>query len=205
MTSLLDMRKEADARVQFSDLFPSLTVREHLERATLRKRLLRCLHGLGTNTGLKRMAVRNADVTYRDRLYVRHRCITADHLRNASARVVHATLAERMAAIWGDATTTCASDAQTFGAWNQNLLTAWHPRYPGPGIVVSWHVEQNARCIYAHLRPCTASEVTPMIQGVLRHCTTMTVERQDVDSHGQSAVAVGRCRLRPCAGKSMKG
>lgn len=195
MTSLLDILKEADARVHFSDLLQSLTAREHLDRATLRKRLLLCLYGLGTNTGLKRMAVGNADVTYRDLLYVRHRFITADQLRNAIARVVNATLEARMATIWGNATTTCASDAKKFGAWNQNLLTEWHPRYPGPGIVVYWHVEKNASCIYSQLRTCTASEVTPMIQGVLRHCTAMTVERQYVDSHAQSEVAFGLCRL----------
>ena len=34
-----------------------------------------------------------------------------------------------------------------------------------------------------------------MIQGVLRHCTEMEVDRQYVDSHGQSAVAFAFCRL----------
>lgn len=195
MTSLLDILKEADARVGFTDLFQSLTVREHLDRETQRKRLLLCLYGLGTNTGLKRMAVGNADVTDRDLLSVRHRFITADHIRNAIAQVVNATLDIRREAIWGSATTTCASDAKKFGAWNQNLLTEWHPRYPGYGVVVYWHVEKNASCIYSQLRTCTASEVTPMIQGVLRHCTMMKVERQYVDSHGQSEVAFGLCRL----------
>lgn len=34
-----------------------------------------------------------------------------------------------------------------------------------------------------------------MIEGVLRHCTEMEVDRQYVDSHGQSAVAFAFCRL----------
>lgn len=34
-----------------------------------------------------------------------------------------------------------------------------------------------------------------MIEGVLRHCTTMEVERNFVDSHGQSEVAFAFCRL----------
>lgn len=34
-----------------------------------------------------------------------------------------------------------------------------------------------------------------MIQGVLRHCTDMEVERQYVDSHGQSSVGFAFCRL----------
>ena len=34
-----------------------------------------------------------------------------------------------------------------------------------------------------------------MIEGVLRHCTAMEVDRQYVDSHGQSAVAFAFCHL----------
>ena len=34
-----------------------------------------------------------------------------------------------------------------------------------------------------------------MIEGVLRHCTDMEVEKQYTDSHGQSEVAFGFCRL----------
>lgn len=49
--------------------------------------------------------------------------------------------AARKAEIWGGGTTACASDSKKFGAWNQNLLTEWHIRYRGPGIMVYWHVE----------------------------------------------------------------
>jgi TnpA family transposase len=34
-----------------------------------------------------------------------------------------------------------------------------------------------------------------MIEGVIRHCTEMAVDRQYVDSHGQSEVAFAFCRL----------
>ena len=34
-----------------------------------------------------------------------------------------------------------------------------------------------------------------MTKGVLRHCTEMAVDRQYVDSHGQSEVAFAFCRL----------
>ena len=34
-----------------------------------------------------------------------------------------------------------------------------------------------------------------MIEGVLRHCTEMEVEKTYVDSHGQSAVAFAFCHL----------
>ena len=56
MTSLLDMVKEADLRLHFTDALKSPTAYETLDRAVLRPRLLLCLHGLGTNAGLQRMA-----------------------------------------------------------------------------------------------------------------------------------------------------
>lgn len=55
LTSLLDIAKEADLRQSFTDRLRSSTAYEALDRAVLRPRLLLCLNGLGTNTGLKRM------------------------------------------------------------------------------------------------------------------------------------------------------
>ena len=90
MTSLLDMLKETDLRVHFSDAFRSATAFESLDRATLQQRLLLCLYGLGTNTGLKRMAIGEHGATYKDLLYVRRRFITKDQLRHAITEVVNA-------------------------------------------------------------------------------------------------------------------
>ena len=56
MTNLLDMVKESDLRLNLTDALKSPTDHENLERQTLRPRLLLCLHGLGTNAGLQRMA-----------------------------------------------------------------------------------------------------------------------------------------------------
>ena len=57
MTSLLDMLKEADLRIGFTDALRTVTDHENLPRSVLQERLLLCLNGIGTNTGLKRMAV----------------------------------------------------------------------------------------------------------------------------------------------------
>jgi Tn3 transposase DDE domain/Transposase len=181
MTNLLDMVNEADARLHFTDVFKSLTGREHLDRETIQKRLLLCLYGLGTNTGLKRMAVGNDDVTYKDLLYIRRRFISCDHLRNAITQIVNAILSARQEDIWGEATTTCASDSKKFSAWAQNLVTEWHARYHGPGIVIYWHVEKKATCIYSQLKTCSSSEVAAMITGVIHHCSQMEIDKQFVD------------------------
>ena len=195
MTNLLDMLKEADLRIGFTDAFHTVTDHENLSRAVLQERLLLCLHGLGTNTGLKRMAAGQAAITYKDLLYVCRRFIIREHLREAVARVVNATLRVRRPLIWGHGTTACAADAKQFGAWDQNLMAEWHTRYGGRGVMIYWHVERKSTCIYSQLKTCSSSEVAAMIEGVLRHCTEMEVEKTYVDSHGQSAVAFAFCSL----------
>ena len=195
MTSLLDILKETELRVGFTEVFRSPTAYENLDRDILRERLLLSLHGLGTNTGLKRMSAGQQDTRYKDLLYVRRRFITKEHIREAITRVVNATFRVRLPEIWGEATTACASDSKKFAAWDQNLMTEWHLRYGGRGVMIYWHVERKSACIYSQLKTCSSSEVAAMIEGVLRHCTEMEVEKNYVDSHGQSEVAFAFCRL----------
>jgi TnpA family transposase len=166
-----------------------------LERRTLQRRLLLCLYALGTNAGLKRVAAGDQGENYRDLLYVRRRYLSREGLREAIVQVVNAIFQARNPDLWGEATTACASDSKKFAAWDQNLLTEWHIRYRGPGIMVYWHVEKKSVCIYSQVKSCSSSEVAAMIEGVLRHCTEMTVEKNYVDSHGQSEVAFAFCRL----------
>ncbi len=195
MTSLLDMVKETDLRLGFSEALKSPTAYEALDRAMLQPRLLLCLHGLGTNAGLQRMAGLQSGVTARDLAYVRRRYLTTDGLRRAIAIVTNGTLHARNPTIWGDGTTACAADSKHFGAWDQNLTTQWHVRYGGRGIMIYWHVERKSLCIHSQIKSPSSSEVASMIEGVVHHCTEMEVDRQYVDSHGQSTIAFAFCRL----------
>ena len=196
MTSLLDIVKETDLRLGFTDALGSPTAYETLDRGELRPRLLLCLYGLGTNTGLRRLdAARDGGPSYRDLTYARRRYLTPDRLREAIATVTNGTLRVRDPAIWGEGTTACASDSKHFGAWDQNLTTQWHVRYGGRGVMIYWHVERNSLCIHSQLKSPSSSEVASMIEGVLRHCTEMAVDRQYVDSHGQSVVAFAFTKL----------
>ncbi|NJL52068.1 MAG: Tn3 family transposase [Hydrococcus sp. SU_1_0] len=188
-TSLLDILKETDLRVDFTRKFKSMGTREILDRETLQKRLLLCLFGMGTNTGLKRINTGIDGENYQDLIYVRRRYIHKDQLRSAIAEIVNATFEIRLPHIWGEGTTTCASDSKHFGAWEQNLITQYHLRYGGRGVMIYWHVEKNSTCIYSQLKTCSSSEVSAMINGVLKHCTSMEVKKNYVDSHGQSEVA----------------
>ena len=195
MTSLLDIIKEVDFRVGFTDSFQSLTGQERLPRPEIQKRLLLCLFGLGTNTGLTSVSMGNHGVSYANLQYIRRRFVDKDALRQAISQVINATLAIRQPEIWGETTTWCASDSKQFVAWNQNLLTQWHKRYHKAGVMVYWHVTKQALCIHSQLKAPSSSEVASMIEGVLRHCTDMQVDRNYVDTHGQSEVAFAFCHL----------
>lgn len=195
MTSLLDMLKETALMTNFPDLFTSVASRERIPRDVLHRRLLLCLYGLGTNTGFKRLPSADPGTTESDLRYVRSRYIHKEQLRNAIAHVANAIFEIRRADIWGEGTTACASDSKKFGAWNQNLLTEWHIRYRGPGIMIYWHVERKSTCIYSQLKSCSSSEVAAMIEGLLRHCTDAEIEKNYVDTHGQSEVAFAFCHL----------
>src|SRR6478736_6013604 len=84
------------------------------------------------------------------------------------------------------------------GIWKRDRLghRARSRLYHFGGIELSaWHVERKSACIYSQLKTCSSSEVAAMIEGVLRHCTEMEIEKNYVDSHGQSEVAFAFCRL----------
>ncbi|MBD2311078.1 Tn3 family transposase [Desertifilum sp. FACHB-1129] len=195
MTSLLDILKETDLRVGFTEQFHSVASRETLDRKILQRRLLLCLFGLGTNTGLKRLSSGGTGENYSDLLYVKRRYLHKENLRNAIIQVVNAIFQVRLPQIWGEGTTACASDSKKFGSWDQNLMTEWHIRYGGRGVMIYWHVEKKSVCIYSQLKTCSSSEVAAMIEGLLRHCTDMKVEKNYVDTHGQSEVAFAFCHL----------
>ena len=70
--------------------------------------------------------------------------------------------------------------------------------------MIYWHVEKKSLCIHSQLKTPSSSEVAAMIEGVIRHSTEMMVERQYVDTHGQSEVAFAFCRLLGVAWESLQ-
>jgi TnpA family transposase len=61
--------------------------------------------------------------------------------------------------------------------------------------MIYWHVDANATCIYSQLKRCSSSEVASMIEGVLHHGAEIEIEKQFVDTHGQSLIAFAFCAL----------
>lgn len=85
------------------------------------------------------------------------------------------------------------ADAPTLAAARRTVLQVLKSD-PGP-MVVETAREEVDELQYSQLKQCSSSEVTAAITGVLRHCTTISVERHYLDSHGQSEVAFGLCHL----------
>ena len=113
MTNLLDILKETELRVRFTEAFRTIGSREVLNPEVLQRRLLLCLYGLGTNAGLKRMCSGGGEDSYADLQYIRRRYITKEQLRSAIAQVCNAIFRVRNPALWGEGTTACASDSKT--------------------------------------------------------------------------------------------
>lgn len=195
MTNLLDILKETELRVGFTEKFETIGVRESMSKDTLQRRLLLSLFGLGTNMGLKRVCTTTSMENFQDLSYIKKKFINRDNLRNAISSVANAIFDIRMADIWGEGSTACASDSKKFGSWDQNLMTEWHIRYGGRGVMIYWHVEKKSTCIYSQLKACSSSEVASMIEGILKHNTAMEIDKNYVDSHGQSEVAFAFCHL----------
>jgi len=192
---LLDVFVEADRLVGFTEFFTHSGTKEIRSREALRPLLILDLFAEGTNTGIKRVANANDRYSYEELLYVRKTYFSPEALRNSNGAVVNKILALRNPKIWGEGASSCASDGSRFESWKQNPMTEWRSRYKGYGVMVYWHVETNAVCIYSQNRTFSNSEVAAMIEGLVRHDTEMRVEKNFVDSHGQSEVAFAFCHL----------
>jgi hypothetical protein len=195
MLDLLDVFVEADRLVEFTRFFTHSGTKEVRSREALRPLLSLDLFAEGTNMGIRRVANANDRYSYDELLYVRKTYFSPEALRNANGAVVNTLLALRNPHLWGEGSSSCASDATRFASWRQNLMTEWRSRYKGYGVMVYWHVETNAVCIYSQLKSFSNSEVAAMIEGLIRHDTEMRVEKNFVDSHGQSEVAFAFCSL----------
>ncbi|KTD53859.1 Tn3 family transposase [Legionella sp. PATHC038] len=187
-TNLIDMIKEVDLENQFTHDFISYGQKIYLKPNEISERILLSIYGMGTNVGLKHMCAGNAHVSEYQLRHIKNYFLSTDNLKNALSKVANALFKIRLKDIWGDMPIAVASDSTQFSAYFQNLISEYHNRYGGRGVMIYWHVEKNACCIHSQLKSVSSSEVSAMIEGVLRHCTEMSVQKNYVDTHGQSEV-----------------
>ena len=192
---LVDMLKETVLRTGCLGAVTARAGRTGISAQDLAERLVLVIYGYGTNTGLHAVAAGRHPHSEEDLRYVRRRYLGLDAAREVAVAIADATFRARREALWGAGSTTVASDSTHVAALDQNLLTQWHSRYGGRGVLIYWHVERNSMAVHSQLISCTASEVAAMVEGAVRHGTTMAVEGNYVDSHGQSEIGFGVTRL----------
>ena len=193
---LIDMLKEAVLRTGCLSGVTAAAGRGDLPPQVLAERLLLAIYAYGTNTGIRSVAGNAVHGHGEDDIrYVRRRYLTAEVARAIAIEIANATFAARSHTVWGAGSTAVASDSTHFGAFDQNIFTEWHSRYGGRGVLIYWHVERKSMAIHSQLIACTASEVAAMVDGAIRHGTTMQVEGNYVDSQGQSEIGFGLTRL----------
>lgn len=193
--NLIDILKEVDLSLDFTDRLQTIGFRSAIERDKLRKRTLLCIYAIGSNAGLKRISAANDNVNHSDLRYIKRKYINTSNIKEAITDVVNAIFEIRDPKIWGIATTGVACDSTQVSSWDQNLLSQWHPRYKEHGVMIYWHVDMGSACVYSQLKTCTSSEVGSMIKGVLNHCTKMDIKQSYVDTHGQSLLGFGFSNL----------
>lgn len=192
---LIDMLKEAILRTGCMKEVTSVAGGGSLPTEVLAERLMLAIYGYGTNTGLRAVAGGTHGHTEEEIRYVRRRYLTPEAARQIAVEIANATFAARDSGLWGASSTAVASDSTHFRAWDQNLFTEWHSRYGGRGILVYWHVERGSVVVHSQTLRASASEVAAMVEGAIRHGTTMSVEGNYVDSHGQSEIGFAITRL----------
>ena len=181
---LIDMLKEAVLRTGCLAAVTSVAGRGAIPEADLAERLLLAIYGYGTNTGIRAVAAGQHAHSEDDIRYVRRRYLTAEAARAVAIQIANATFAIRVVGIWGAGSTAVASDSTHFGAFDQNIFTEWHSRYGGRGVLIYWHVERGSVVVHSQHLTCSASEVHAMVEGAIRHGTSMSVEANYTDSHG---------------------
>lgn len=194
-TNLIDMLKEANLTLNFTEDFVSYGEKTYLKPNELSERLLLAIYGFGTNVGLKHISAGNEHISYHQLRHVKDYFLTADNLKNAIGKIANEIFKIRFPEVWGNTPLAVACDSTQFAAYIQNLISEYHNRYGGRGVMIYWHVEKNACCIHSQLKSVSTSEVSAMIEGVLRHCTEMSVEKSYVDTHGQSEVGFAFAHL----------
>jgi len=194
--ALIDILKETVLRTGCLTDVSAVAGSGTLPVEVLAERLMLAIYAYGTNTGIRAVAAGGGHGHSEDEIrYVRRRYLTRDTAQAVAIGIANATFAARQRTIWGEGSTAVASDSTHFRSYDQNIFTEWHSRYGGRGILIYWHVERGSMVVHSQTLRASASEVHAMVEGAIRHGTTMKVEGNFVDTHGQSEIGFRITRL----------
>jgi hypothetical protein len=154
---------------------------------------------LGSNIGIKRIADAidgHADDTEAALRRFRRIYFTRENLRAAIVEVVNKTLQVRDELLWGPGTV-CTSDSKQLGSWDSNLMTEWHARYRGPGVMVNWHVERRLRRCWKGRGPALSRDASLLEERQrvgLAVTAAEVIEIDDFSFAGANSSRAGACR-----------
>ncbi|MFE2425752.1 Tn3 family transposase [Streptomyces sp. NPDC059373] len=192
---LIDILKESILRTGCLRNVAALSGGGTLNAEVLAERLMLAIYAYGTNTGIRQVIGAGSAHSEEEVRYARRRYLTLEAAQLIANEIANATFAARAVGLWGQGSTAVASDSTHFRSWDQNLFTEWHSRYSGRGILVYWHVDRGSVVVHCQTLKASASEVAAMVEGAIRHGTTMSLEGNYTDSHGQSEIGFGVTRL----------
>lgn len=193
--SLLDILKEVDLRIGLTKELINTVDKTSIPQDVLQRRLLLCLFAMATNTEFKKICAGVEGIKEADLSYVKKRFLTVEALRHIITKLVNSTLAIRNKDIWGEVITSFASDSIKFASFEENLMSEYHIRYKGSGILAYWHVDRKALCVSSQISRCSTSEIAPMLYGIIHHSSDAKVKNHSTDTHGQSLIAFAFAKL----------
>ncbi|MEV0455883.1 Tn3 family transposase [Catellatospora methionotrophica] len=147
--ALIDALKESVLRSNCPATIAAMSGRGDMDPAVMLQRLLLCVYGYGTNSGIRAVAAGQHGHRENELYYVRRRYLTPDLAGALAIDIANATFGSRQRAIWGEGSSAVASDSTHFGAWDSNIFTEWHSRYGGRGVLIYWHVERKSVVIHS--------------------------------------------------------
>lgn len=193
--SLLDILKESDLRIGLTTEIIDIADKTTMDTELLRQKLLLCIYSIATNTDFKRVCNGTEGVTEQDLQYIKKRYLTPEAMRYIIKKLINSTVDIREPEIWGNIKSLIASDSTKIASWEENLMSEYHIRYKGSGILAYWHVEKKALCISSQIQRCADSEIASMLSGLINHDTKVKTDAHSTDTHGQSLVAFALCHL----------
>jgi hypothetical protein len=110
--NLIDILKETELRIGVTKHCQSSARFQKMLYDLLRKRLLLCFYGIGSNIGLKRAGIANEFSAESELRYVKRRHINVENIRAMIVDVINEIIAIRDPLIWGEATTGVACDSK---------------------------------------------------------------------------------------------